>query len=72
MLEDATDVGQEAHVEHPVGLVEDQHLEAGEARVGLPEVIQQAARRRHQDVGPAAERLLLRAIADAAEDCRAR
>ena len=71
-LQDAADVGQEAHVEHAVRLVEHQHLEAGEASVGLPEMVEQAAGRGDEDVDAATERLLLRAIADAAEDRRAR
>src|SRR5437773_9319298 len=33
MPQDAPDVGQESHVEHPVRFVEHQELEAGEPRV---------------------------------------
>ena len=44
---------------------------AVELRVRLREVIEQAARRRDDDVDAAAERVLLRAHADAAEDRRA-
>ncbi len=40
----AADVGQEAHVEHAVGLVEHEVLEPGELRVGHAEVVEQAAR----------------------------
>ena len=66
--EDPPDVGQESHVEHPVGLVEDQHLEAAEPRVRMLEVIQQPAGRGDEDVDAAPERRLLRTHADAAED----
>ena len=65
------DVGEEAHVEHPVGLVEHEVLEAGQLRVRVPEVIEQPAGRRDDHVDAAAERVLLRAHADAAEHRRA-
>jgi hypothetical protein len=71
VLQDAADVGQEAHVEHAVRLVEDQHLETLEAGVGEAEVVQQPAGGRDQDVDAPAERVLLRAHADAAEDAGA-
>src|SRR4029079_18381631 len=71
VLEDATNVGQEPHVEHAVRLVEDQYFEARETSVGLPEVVQQTAGRGDEHVHPAAERLLLRPVADTAEDGRA-
>jgi hypothetical protein len=67
MLEDAADVGKEAHVEHAVRLVEHEHLELVELRVRMTEVIEQAAGRRDQDVDAAAEGVLLRAKPDAAE-----
>ncbi len=66
--EDLADLRQEAHVEHPVGLVEHQELEAFELRVRLAEMVQQAAGRRDDDVDAAAEGVLLRSHADAAED----
>ncbi len=71
VLEDAADVGQEAHVEHPVRLVEDEDLEAGELRVREAEVVEEAPGRRDDHVDAAPERVLLRAHADAAEDGRA-
>ena len=71
MPEDAADVGQEAHVEHPVRLVEDEDLEAGELRVAEPEVVEEAAGRRDDDVDAAPEGVLLGAHPDAAEDGRA-
>ena len=70
VLEDAADVRQKAHVEHPVGLVEDEDLEVIELRVGEAEVVEQASRRRDQDVGARAERVLLRPHRHAAEDGR--
>ena len=71
VLEDAADVGEEAHVEHPVRLVEDEDLEAGELRVREPEVVEEAAGRRDDHVDAAPEGVLLRAHADAAEHGRA-
>ena len=68
VLQDAADVGQESHVEHPVRLVEHEDLEAFELRVRESEVVEQAARCRDQDVDARAEGMLLRAHADAAED----
>ena len=51
----------EAHVEHAVGLVEDEDLDGVEVREALLHEIEQAAGRRDEDVGAAAERLDLRA-----------
>ncbi len=66
--EHAADVGQEAHVEHAIGFVEHEELEPGQLRVGHAEVIEEAAGRGDDDVDAAAERVLLRPHADAAED----
>ena len=70
--EDAADVGQEAHVEHAVGLVEHQDLEAGEIDVAEAHVVEQAARRRDHDLGPGAQRPLLRPHVDARRPPRPR
>src|SRR5450759_867865 len=69
--EDAADIGQEAHVQHPVRLVEDEDLDARELRVAEAEVVEKAARRRDDHVDAAPERVLLRAHSDAAENGRA-
>jgi hypothetical protein len=42
-LADALDVGNEPHVEHAVGLVDDEDLHSGEQDLAAPEVIEQAA-----------------------------
>ena len=68
----AADVGQEAHVEHPVRFVEHEELEPGQLRVRRAEMIQQPARRGDDDVDAAAEGMFLRSHADAAEDRGAR
>ena len=61
------DVGEEAHVEHPVGFVEHEVLEAGQLGVRLAEVIEQATRCGNDHVHAAPERVLLRTHADATE-----
>jgi len=66
--ENAADFRQEPHVEHAIRLVEDQVLDLVEFRVRRPHVVDQTARRRDDDVDPAAERVLLRSHADAAVD----
>ena len=68
ILEHSADVGQEAHVEHAVGFVEHEMLDLVELRVRMLEMVEQPARRGDDDVDAGAERVLLRAHADAAED----
>ena len=69
--EDAPDVGQEPHVEHTVRLVEHEVLEVLSFASSRAHVIEQPARRGDDDVDAAAERVLLRPHADAAEHRRA-
>ena len=68
VLENPADVREEAHVEHPVGLVEDEDLEPLQLRVGKAEVVEQPSGGRDQDVGARAERVLLGPHRHAAED----
>jgi len=68
LLDDAFDVGQEAHVEHAVHLVEHEDLDVAQAGVALFEVIEEAAGRGDHDVDALVERLDLLAVADAAID----
>ena len=49
-LEDAAQVGREAHVDHAVGLVEHEHLDLVEAHALAALQVEQAARRRDQQV----------------------
>ncbi len=49
-LQDALDVGDEAHVEHAVGLVEDEELDEVEAHGLLFDVVEQPARRGDDDL----------------------
>ena len=66
--DDLADVADEAHVEHPVGLVEDEDLDRREVDGALADVVEQAAGRRDDDLGAGAERADLRIEADAAVD----
>ena len=61
------DVVDEAHVEHAVGLVEDEDLDVREVERALAVVVEQAARRGDEDVDAAAQLVDLRLHADAAE-----
>jgi hypothetical protein len=49
-LHDALDVGDEPHVEHPVGLVDHEKLDTGEQELAPLEMIEQAPWRRDQHV----------------------
>ena len=66
--QDAPDVVDEAHVEHAVGLVEDEEADGVERDVALADQVEQAPRRGHEQVDAPLERLDLRPLVDAAED----
>ena len=51
--DDPINLGPEAHVEHPVGLVEDQHTNVAERHGAAIDQVDQAARRGYQDLGAA-------------------
>ena len=69
-LADALDVGNEAHVEHAVGFVDDQKLDAGEQEPAALEMVEQAAGRRDQHVDAARELGVLVVERNAADDER--
>ena len=62
----------EAHVEHLVGLVEDENLDLVEAQIALVEMIDQPPGRRDDDVDAARQFLRLRTVGHAAEHDGAR
>ena len=66
--DDLADVADEAHVEHPVGLVEHEDLDVRQVDRPLPEVVQEPARRGHDDLGTGPERAYLRIEPDAPVD----
>ena len=53
--EDLFDVGPEADVEHPVGLVEDHEADAAEDQRAAAHQVDHPARRADDDLGPAAQ-----------------
>ena len=69
--DDALDIGPEAHVHHPVRLVEHEHLEPSEVGRRRAHVIHQAARRRDDDRDARAQCAILRVHRHAAIDRRA-
>ena len=68
LLEDPLDVGQEAQVEHLVGLVEHQHRQSAELQVALLGQVEQPARRADDDVDALLQGLDLRLVGPAAVD----
>ena len=71
-LADALDVGDEAHVEHAVGFVDDEKLDAGEQQPAALGMIEQAARRRDQHVDAARQLGVLVVERNAADDAARR
>ena len=69
-LADALDVGDEAHVEHAVGFVDDEDLDAVEQQLAALAMVEQAAGRGDQHVGAALELLVLLVEGDAADQQR--
>ena len=69
-LADAFDVGDEAHVQHAVGFVDDQQFDAGEQQPAAFGVVEQAAGGRDQDVDAAGQFGVLVAERDAADQER--
>ena len=69
-LADALDVGNEAHVEHAVGFVDDEQLDAGHQQPAALVMVEQAAGRRDQHIDAARELGVLVVERDAADDQR--
>ena len=69
-LADLLDVGNEAHVEHAVGLVDDEDLDAAEHQLAAFEEVEQAAGRGDQHVGAAHDLGFLVGEGDAADQQR--
>ncbi len=67
-FQDLLDVVDEAHVEHPVGLVENQDFDFGEIHVALAGMIEESPWCRDQNIDPAAQLANLRANPDPTED----
>src|SRR3954453_1640723 len=58
-LANALDVRDEAHVEHAVGLVDDQDLDAVHEELATAEMVEEAARSGDQDIDATVEFLVL-------------
>ncbi len=71
-LEDALDIGDEAHIQHAVGLVDDHDLNAGQHQFAALKMIQQAARCGDQNVNAPVDQAVLILEADAADQQRHR
>ena len=67
---DALDVGDETHVEHAVGLVDDKDLDAVQQQLAAFGEVEQAARRGDEHVGAARDPRLLVAERNAADQQR--
>ena len=68
LAQDSLDVGQEAEVEHLVGLVEHQHGDPAELQVALLREVEQPAGRADDDVGAGLQRVDLRLVGAPAVD----
>ena len=68
--EDPFDIGDEAHVEHPVGLVDDHDLHAGQEQLAALEMVEQPAWRSDQHVDAAVDQRILFLEAHAADQER--
>src|SRR5215472_688331 len=69
-LADALDVGNETHVEHAVGFVDHQQLDAGEQEPSALEMVEQATWGRNENVDAAGELRILVVERDAADQQR--
>ncbi|MCY1226908.1 hypothetical protein D9M72_391580 [compost metagenome] len=70
-IDDGVDVVGKAHVEHAVGFVEHQHLQGRQVDAASVDMVEQAARRGHQDVRHLGQRGQLLGVGHAAQDAGA-
>ena len=66
----APDIVDESHVQHAVGLVQDEDLDLADAQDALVDQVEQPPRRGDEDIHALPDRLDLRMLADAAENDR--
>ena len=67
-LHDTLDIGNEPHIEHPVGFIDDEDLDTGKKQPATLEVIEQPPRRGDEHVGAARDLLVLFVERHAAEE----
>eukprot|EP01023_Acetabularia_acetabulum_P064400 TRINITY_DN8314_c1_g1_i1.p2 TRINITY_DN8314_c1_g1~~TRINITY_DN8314_c1_g1_i1.p2 ORF type:complete len:104 (+),score=17.04 TRINITY_DN8314_c1_g1_i1:61-372(+) len=70
--EDPLDIGNEPHIQHPVGLIDDHDLDAGQQKLAAFEVIQQPPRCGNQDVDALVDQHILLFERHAADQKRLR
>ena len=66
--DDLLEIGQKAHVEHPVGFVEDKDFQLVEPHVALTHEVEQSTRRGNEQMHAACKRADLRRLPHAAKD----
>ena len=69
--DDGFDVIREAHVQHAVGFVKDEHVECRQVDAARVDVVEQAARRGDDDVRHAGQHVELLRVGHPAQDARA-
>ena len=62
------DVGNEAHVEHPIHLVENENLDLLQVDESLPHQVKQSTRSGYEDIDPALQSRDLVVLVDSTED----
>src|SRR5258706_12956800 len=72
LLHDLADVGEEAHVEHPISFVEDEILDPAKLTGPLLQMVEEAPRRGHDYIHAGPQSLTLAAVANPAEHDRHR
>ena len=65
---DFSNIPDEAHVQHPVGFIQNENFQSAQVHIALVVQINQPPRRRHQHVDASPDRLDLRVLAHAAKD----
>src|SRR5207237_7487698 len=69
-LADAFDVGDEAHVQHAVGFIDDQQFDTGEQESAAPGMVEQPAGSCNQDIDAAGQLAVLVAERNASDQKR--
>ena len=64
------DLGPKAHIQHPIGFVQNEGLEAGEVHPAFSHMVDEAPRGRHDDLHAAAQSFLLGTVCHSPHDGR--
>jgi hypothetical protein len=68
MPKHTTDIWKKTHVQHPVGLIQNQNFNRWQGSIGMLEVIEETPWGCHQDFGSIPERVFLRTHPDTPEN----